>query len=405
MGRERSGYVDIDQLQSEVTIEQVAAYYRVSLPEMHRTGQEIRTRCFLNCSRTGETGDRALSIKADSPVKQWRCHHYGCGQGGNLVSMCDLLKPGPNCDGRPRGDRFKDIRDDLVAIARGAASSESPSRSEPNDAAQSEPPKVNLPLAESDNERARALVNLDEKFITDVSAMNRRAAAYFRERKYLSPEVCKQWRMGYLPRDAGDDRSGGTMRGKIVYPWISRDGDVLTWFGRDPDHEGKHAKWVAGGRTGREPAKFHFVRGFRRGIELFGQHRFTGEVVAEKVRECGLIVVEGPNDVIRLDTLDVPAVGLCSNTITSEQAELAAQIASEVGDGTVTLMLDCDTEGASGAKQAIVEFAKHCRVQLAWSPDMHGGKFSGRQPEGLNYDEWQELHAFLTRGHSTQDPD
>ena len=26
-------------------------------------------------------------------------------EGGNLVSLCDLLKPGPNAGGRPRGDR------------------------------------------------------------------------------------------------------------------------------------------------------------------------------------------------------------------------------------------------------------------------------------------------------------
>ena len=31
---------------------------------------------------------------------------------------------------------------------------------------------VNVPLAASENERARALVNLDENFVTDVAGMN-----------------------------------------------------------------------------------------------------------------------------------------------------------------------------------------------------------------------------------------
>ena len=81
------------------------------------------------------------------------------------------------------------------------------------------------------------LVELDRKFITDVAEMNPKAAAYFRQRPYLSPGVCQQWRMGYLPRDSGGDRVGGTMRGKIVYPMLNEQGEPLAWFGRDPEHE------------------------------------------------------------------------------------------------------------------------------------------------------------------------
>ena len=62
----------------------------------------------------------------------------------------------------------------------------------------------------------------------------------------------------------------------------------------------------------------------------------------------GLVVVEGPNDAIRLNTLRVPAVALCSNTITQEQVERIAALASDLGAGCVTLMLDCDEEGING---------------------------------------------------------
>lgn len=33
---------------------------------------------------------------------------------------------------------------------------------------------------------------------------------------------------------------------------------------------------------------------------------------AEKLRSLGLVLVEGPNDVVRIDALGVPAVALCS---------------------------------------------------------------------------------------------
>src|SRR5205823_8084826 len=144
---------------------------------------------------------------------------------------------------------------------------------------------------------------------------------------FLSPEVCRAWRLGYLPRDTGDDKSGGTMRGKIVYPYLSETGEVLTWFGRDPEFEDKHKTWQASDRSEREPEKFHFIKGFHRGIELFGQDRLSEPEVGEKLRGLGLILVEGPNDVVRLDTLGVPAVALCSNTISREQASKAAELA------------------------------------------------------------------------------
>ncbi len=397
MTGEKHGYVNVDELMRQVTFEQAAAYYGVSLPEIHRVGNEIRTRCFLNCGHNEQTGDRALAIQAEHPAKIWRCHQYGCGKGGNLVSLCDLMKPGSHSEGKPRGERFKAIIADLLAMTRGepplpSPATEGPPSSEPAPAPKRES-RTNVPLAQSDNERARGLVNLDEKFIVDVANMNPKAASYFRSRPFLTPEVSKRWRMGYLPRDTGGDHAGGTMRGKIVYPMLAENGEVLTWFGRDPEYEVKHRLWAAGDKQDREPEKFHFVKGFHRGNELFGQHRFDEEEIREKLHGIGLVVVEGPNDVIALDVLGVPAVGLCSNTITDEQVEKIERLAETIAGGVVTLMLDCDEEGERGAKQAIVEIAQHCRVRLAWNLSMHGGAFKGRQPESLRPEEWETIRA------------
>jgi 5S rRNA maturation endonuclease (ribonuclease M5) len=402
MSSERQGYVNVDELMRQVTLEQAVTFYGVTFPEIHRVGNEIRTRCFLNCGQGCETGNRALAIQADHPAKLWRSHQYGCGKGGNLVSLCDLMKPGPHADGKPRGDRFKAIIADLLAMTRGEQPPQNPA---PQKSSSSEPvltlkreSRDNVPLAQSDNERARGLVTLDEKFIVDVAAMNPKAAAYFRSRPFLSPEVSKRWRMGYLPRDTGGDHAGGTMRGKIVYPLLAENGDVLTWFGRDPEYEMKHRLWIASDKQGQEPEKFHFVKGFHRGNELFGQHRLDEVGVKEKVAGIGLIVVEGPNDVIAMDVLGIPSVGLCSNTVTDEQVAKITRLAASIAGGIVTLMLDCDEEGERGAKMALVQIAQHCPVRLAWSSSMHGGTFKGRQPESLNAEEWGTIRAFLTRG-------
>jgi 5S rRNA maturation endonuclease (ribonuclease M5) len=393
----KSSFIKVDELMPQVALEQAAAFYGVQLPELHKVGSETRTRCFLNCGRTQETGDRALAIQADHPAKQWHCHQYGCGKNGNLVSICDLLKPGASGGGRPRGDRFKEIAGEIAAMVSGVTHGQAPSPA-PAAAKAPEPAKVNVPLKDSPNDRARGLVELDRKFVTDVAAMPPPASAYLRRRPFLTADVARKWQAGYLPRDAGEDRSGGTMRGKIVYCYRSEAGEVLTWFGRDPEFEDKHKTWAATDKSEREPEKFHFVKGFHRGLELFGQHRLREEGNAEKLKALGLILVEGSNDVIRMDTLGVPAVGLCSNTITREQAEKAAKFARELAGGVVTVFLDCDAEGENGMKQCLGYLSQVTPVRLAWTSKMFAGKFKGRQPESLTVQEWQEIEAYLRTG-------
>jgi 5S rRNA maturation endonuclease (ribonuclease M5) len=395
MASEKKSFINVDELMPQISVEDVARHYGVTLPELHKVGQETRTACFLNCGKTATTGDRAIAIQADDPLKKWHCHQYGCGKGGNLVSLCDLLKQGDSAGGRPRGERFKAIAADLLAITKGESSPVPPGAPPLAPA----PPRaeVNLPLAESPNERARTLTTLDAKFTHDIATMPPKASSYLRRRPFLTPEVCRSWRMGYLPRDTGEDKSGGTMRGKIVYPYLSDKGEVLTWFGRDPDFEDKHKTWLATDKSEREPEKFHFIKGFHRGLELFGQHALQTPEAAATLKTLGLILVEGPNDVIRLSTLGVVSVGLCSNTITREQAAKSAALARQIGNGVVTVLLDCDPEGENGMKQCLGYLAQLTPVQLAWTSKMHDGKFNGRQPESLTIEEWKEIAGFLTR--------
>lgn len=397
MTPEKTRFVNVDELMRGLGLHQVAHFYGVQLPELHRTTAETRTRCFLNCGKAKETGDRVLAIQEGDPATRWHCHAYGCGKGGNLVGLCDLMKGGQDCGGKPRGERFKEIARDLQAMAGGDVRSETPAPAPQARISTAEEPKVNLPLHQSQNERARGLTELDVKFIRDPASMPPAASAYVRRRPFLSPEAMMDWRVGYLPRNTGGDASGGTMRGKIVYSYHSAEGNLLTWFGRDPEFEAKHRQWEASDRSGKEPDKFHFVKGFHRGIELFGQERLRGPEASERLKGVGLPVVEGPNDVIRLSALGVPAVALCSNTISREQAARVAELAYRVRCDVAVLLLDCDSEGEKGMKQALGYLSQLMPVRLAWASTMHGGTFRGRQPESLSEEEWTRIRLFLTR--------
>jgi hypothetical protein len=256
-------------------------------------------------------------------------------------------------------------------------------------------PSGNRPLAESDNERARGLVHLDEKFQVEPANMTPKAASYFRHRRYLTPETARRWRMGYLPRDTGGDHGGGTMRGRIVYPLLSPDGELLTWFGRDPEFEERHDEWERGGKQAREPAKHHFVRGFQRDLELFGQHRVAEESFRRQSAEAGLLIVPGANDVIALESLGVAAVGLCGREMTAEQAEKTAALVRICGAPGAVLMMDCTEAGDRAAAAAQPLLAAHTLVRLAWSSRMDGGVFQGRLVDALNAEEWQKIATGL----------
>jgi len=134
------------------------------------------------------------------------------------------------------------------------------------------------------------------------------------------------------------------------------------------------------------------VKGFHRGLELFGEDVFRREATAERLRD----LVEGDNDVMNLNALGVPAVAVCSNSVTDDQADKLAALAREFGGGTVSVMFDLDREGDNGAKQAVLALAERCRVRCFWTTNIAAGRFRGRQPESLSRQESEvDVATFL----------
>ncbi len=386
MNRQRKGWVDIEPLIEQVRVEQAAEYYGIAL-QLERTTGEVRTRCFLNCGKTEETGDRAFAIDLDR--KRFRCHHYGCTAGGGLLDLMFRMKHGHEpSGGKLRGEQFKEIVSDLQAIADGAEPLPTAAQQQQEPVpAKAKEVMANIPLKDAENEAARSLVALDEMLVVEPEEMSPKASQYSR-RHGLTADVCRQARCGYMPNNAKS-----SLRGAWVYGVFDEQGDVLAWVGRDLHYEDKYQKWVAGGKADREPNKFRFPKGFHRGQELYGQDRLA-DVEQGELRETGLLVVEGFNDVLRLRELGETTLGLMSNTMATGQAVKLAVHAREKAGGRVTLLLDNDVEGENGAKQAVWELAQQkIDVRLAWSRSMHGGKFAGRQPESLASEEWEAVRT------------
>jgi len=390
---EKSGYVDVDALQAGTSLEDAAARCGVRL-DAKPSGKEVRIDCPFGCPGD-HGGRRELSVSTENPQKVFYCHAYQCQLRGNLLTLMHGWLTGH----RPAGDKLKGAEFNRVKQVLAGAMPPPPGAAVSLQRPAPEPAPVprSVPLEESDEEPIRQLATIDTKFVTDVAAMQPAAASYVRRHPSLSPESMKKWRVGYLPLDGGGDKRGWSLRGHIIYPLLREDGKVLAWVGRDPLYEEKEREFQclipAEREKRKEPQKHKVPSGFARGGELFGQHtaRLNETGYRETIAECGIIVVEGFNDVIGLDNLGVPSVGLCSNRMTEQQAEKVARWARQVAGGKVTLLLDCDDTGDDGAKEALWLLAQRSvDVRLGWTQAMHGGVFRGRQPEQLTSEEWQE---------------
>ena len=56
----------------------------------------------------------------------------------------------------------------------------------------------------------------------------------------------------------------------------------------------------------------------------------------------------------------------------------------EFSGGKITLMLDNDSEGFEGTKEAVAKLSLFAFVRSAWNPESLGGTLRGMQPENLS---------------------
>lgn len=397
MPKEKSRFVDVNALQEQLAaegnvVERLAAFYNVRLPTLHTTEREVRMACEFACGIAAPTGDRAMSVRIDTPTPLLNCFHYGCTVRGNVLKLMYMMKHNRPPPDRLMGNAFREIRDDLQEILTGEPVKTANVEAQPEVIEKVESPLVNHPLEEHPNERARGLVNLDERFIVEIDEnMNRHAAAYVRKHPFLTPDVCRQHRCGYLPRPgSGGDHRGGILQGDWAYCYPDEQGRPLAWMGRNLQYEKQYAEWVVGCRKGKEPIKYRFPKNFHRGLEVLGQHDWNVEEIQRRIRdEVGtLLLVEGPNDRIALSTMGVDAFAICSNVITQEQVKKVSVKAREIGV-PVGVMFDNDPEGENGARTSIPLLAEYGSVQYVWSSSMFEGQFKNRQPESLSREEWQ----------------
>jgi len=108
-------------------------------------------------------------------------------------------------------------------------------------------------------------------------------------------------------------------------------------------------------------------------------------------RHC-LVIVEGMNDVLRMECLQVAALGLGRNKVTSEQLEKLFRYTRTVANNQALLLPDCDEEGETEFKDLLWKLCEaKVQVRLGWSSNMFKGTFQGLQPEDVSIEVWRQF--------------
>lgn len=386
---------DIDDLIAQTPLELVLSHYGLPLPPVG--AREHRMKCVFNetCSDS-KYGN--LSVQMDA-AKRLHCHV--CKTSGNVLSLLHGLEHHqPPAGGRLRGQEFKDAVAKLREINGLVEEQVGKPAVKPTSAAKPEPmstaKEANTPMIRHEKEAARELANLCDDLVVDVSEMSPDAAQYVRKRPWLTPEQMKAWGVGIIP---GNGRS--LFRKKyFVYTHRNERGEVVSYSGRDLAFDTKWTKWLRDGKPeGKKPNKHRYVSGYKRGLELYGGHadRLNEPYVQESLREFGVVVCEGQNEILRMESLGVAAVGLGCNKATDHQVEKLVRFAKNAGGNRALLLPDCDEEGEAGFKELLWRLSEAgVQTRLGFTSNTHDGMMRGRQPEDLTDEEWAVIRQTLS---------
>jgi len=95
------GYIDVDSLQAETSLEAAAAKCGIPL-DVKGSGAEVRIDCPFGCAGD-HCGRKEVAINTENPQKVFQCHAYQCQFRGNLLTLMHGWLAGK----KPAGDKLK----------------------------------------------------------------------------------------------------------------------------------------------------------------------------------------------------------------------------------------------------------------------------------------------------------
>ena len=163
-------WVNADELLTKAHPDQVMQHYGLPIPEK-RSGNNYRIACPVADCESEKSSYGQFSVELSPP---FRVHCFSCQLRGNLFDLMWVAKHGKRPGGdKLRGAEFKEVLEDLSQILDGYSvpATECEAKAPAGKQPERIKPLPNIPLAQSENERTRELVDLWQQTITDPADM------------------------------------------------------------------------------------------------------------------------------------------------------------------------------------------------------------------------------------------
>jgi DNA primase len=309
----KTKWVDFQKLKEQISMEMILEHYGL-LDELTRKGDKLTGKCPLH------EGSNPNQFSASLSKNAYQCFSGHCGAKGNILDFVSK-KEGVG------------VREAALKIAEWfSVESERPKKS-PGPAKDGK--KDNLPEKKQNQPLTFGLRNVDS------------GHEYLRTRG-ISRETAEHFGVGYYD-------GKGMMKGRIVIPIHSKNGELVAYAGRVVDDD----------TISETNPRYRLPEGFLKSMEIFNLHR---------VSKAGdrATLVEGFFGVLKLHELGITdGIAIMGSFMSPEQEELIAE-----RFGCVTVMMDGDEAGRKAQEDIVKKLSRRLFVRVIELPD-------GMQPDRL----------------------
>jgi len=350
----KSRYVDFRAVKQAVTIVQILDHYKLT-DSFQRKDDSLSGPCPIH------EGENQTSFRVSVSKNCWNC--FGeCKRGGNILDFVSLME---NVSIREAAIRISDWFN--LTFDKSPSRSESPNAEQKPKQGKTPRPKTTPKPKRGKGAPSPAAVkpSADEPETGPNKPLgfqlrNLDAAHPYLAKRGLTEKTIAEFGVGYC--------DNGSMKGRIVIPIQTVDGELVAYAGRWP-----------GDPPNEDTPKYKLPAGFRKSMEVFNLHRALQADPATP-----LVIVEGFFDCFYLWQNGVErVVALMGSQLSPDQQGLIAQHVHP--DDHIILMLDEDEAGRKGRVDALPRLALSAFVRLFCFAK------EGHQPTDLTGDDLQSL--------------
>lgn len=317
-------YIDFNYIKTKADV--LVVLNALSIECKNQSGDEIRIHCVQP-----DHEDKKASCDINTRNKAFYCH--SCQAHGSIL---DLVATHRGCGLREASQEIADICN--IPVSSRSHPQAHGKKRDKGEAEQNKCPSSPSPKSEDNSQQVE---KAEFKPFTTVLKLDTEHK-FGVDRRFAS-ELIDQFGMGFQDR--------GMFKGRWCIPIHDEHGNQLGYTGR-----------YAKKQIPKDIEKWLLPGNFPKQDVLFNAHRISSFLADY----CGVVLVEGPTDVMRLHSLEIPALGLLGTSISDEQIRI---MLDEFEIEVVIVMMDGDAPGRKAVPGLLKQLCREFFVRDVKLPD------------------------------------